>query len=112
MCAQYYKIAEPTGLNDINDYPITDGAWLMADDQHYKQKAYHYVFWDEFILCWNTIKFCNGNEKLDYYDELFRVQHRKPEVCDRPSWISDERLSEKLKHRTNLTLPVTGEPGK
>lgn len=99
--AIYYQYSEEhTGLIDKNGMSITDNCWLECDDQHYKSKAYHYVFWNENYLCWDTIKFCQGNQKLDYRDELFRVKHRNPIVIERPNWITDERMIEKLKYHS------------
>lgn len=97
----YYHSEKHTGIFDKNGVSITDNCWIECDDQHYKKKAYHYVFWNDDMLCWSTVNFCNGNEKLDFKEELFRVKHRNPIVIEKPEWVTHERMASKLKYYSN-----------
>ncbi len=97
--AQFFRASsEPTGLIDANGTEITDNSWIEADDGYYKRRVIHYVFWDDHWLCWSTIKFCEGNNKLDYSEHLSSVRHRNPALIARPKWVDDYRMANKLQY--------------
>ncbi len=97
--AQFFRASEyPTGLLDSNGVEITGNCWIECDDGYYRKRVAHFVFWDDSFLCWSTVKFCEGNAKLDYKEHLGIVQHRNPTVISRPKWIDNARLAGQVKY--------------
>lgn len=103
---------ELTGIKDKNGIPITEDCWIECDDENFKTRSPHYVFWDDDCLCWSTIKFCVSNRRLDYKDELFRVKHSNPVVIERPQWATNERMYSQLKYHNSEWANAQGPPPK
>jgi hypothetical protein len=81
------------------DLPKQNAYWMMCNcDCTVNKNAPCFVFWNELNYCYSAIIFCKENDRLDSVTELFRLKNRQPFVCEKPQWITKERIDKQLKY--------------